>query len=207
MKSTGRAVPAINIDENGLTYSATNTKLCRQEIFSPPFLDVVDYLHCQIYETKLGWRQFKEKTWADEIRGFVNACWNNNSEANSDKEYFQKQLPDLLNSRLAGRDKAVQILNYVLSNITINRSDKNSSFQEIFKNRQGQKYQVLDLLNFLFNLAGLQSTYILAGSAENGQLDNNFISFNQISAPGLEIMISGQPYRHPAGQPGEYQQL
>lgn len=205
----GRA-PAITISEDKkakrrtISYQATDVAALHPESFSPFYKEVAAYAELQVerlYLNAPGWYPIRYKAPKD---------WNGLSDEFKqdviEKEplftaHLKRQIDEITDGAKDDLEKLDTIVTWLQRNMRV------SSYQEIkaagldrgnfahnLDRRQGTVVQITGLAMSMLCKAGIDATYLLIHSAEEGHFDPGFYSHSQLDAPAVMAQVDGKTY-------------
>lgn len=202
--------PAITISEDKkakrrtISYQATNVPALHTESFSPFYKEVAAYAELQVerlYLNAPGWYPIRYKAPKD---------WNGLSDEFKqdviNKEplftaHLKRQIEEITDGAKDDLEKLDRIVTWLQRNMRVASYLEikaagldRGNFAHNLDRRQGTVVQINGLAMSMLCKAGIDATYLLIHSAEEGHFDPGFYSHSQLDAPAVLARIEGKTY-------------
>lgn len=202
--------PAITISEDKtakqrtLSYEATNVAALHSESFSPFYKEVAAYAELQVERLFLkapGWypiRYKAPKDWNGLSDEFKQDVLDKNPVFDAS---LRRQVDEITDGAKDDPEKLDRIVTWLQRNMRIATYQEikasgldRGNFAHILDKRQGTAVQVTGLAMSMLQRTGIDATYLLIHSAEEGYFDPGFHSYSQLDVPAVMARIEGKVY-------------
>lgn len=186
-----------------LEYSAKVIPPLRWEPYSPEFKKVALYLQFMVTDLKMG-RGYMDrpKNWQDLADKFYDYMLKKSDHKKISLKtgtaplveksiYSLKELVDLIiEGKTDDMDKLDAMVSYIQDNIELTYDSYDGNNSKILKSKKGNKYDITALAKNMFEEAGLEVSYLLVHSAEDGYYDKYYIARDQFYIPAIRTITS-----------------
>lgn len=179
--------------KNVLTYEAEDVPALQDEIYSPFFKEVANYLEFRL--SKIGNGQATVEivpdTWSDiadalkagvlDRRAFLD---------NTPKQAARQATKDAVTDM----EKLRAVLDYVQANVEVDSGSKSRTFKDAIKNRSANFLLMTSLTFAMLREAKLDAQFIVVHEADDGFFDPSFVAIQQLYTPAIRVEIEDEDY-------------
>ena len=189
-KAYGGLAPSESIDEKSLSgYTWSDKGIPPKSVFSNKGLyydetprALVDVERINLVSYDWNWNEI-----AKHIRQVVF-----NESIFTSSTDINRKTQELIEKAATDEQKADNILRYLQDNVSLSHTGlKNLRPDLVFKNKQGNAWEIAALAQKMFLSAGLKSRILVTCTRHNGGFDPDFPSLAYISLPLVEVVTSG----------------
>jgi hypothetical protein len=172
------------------TYEAKDVPGLGEEPFAPFFKEVSNYFQFT-FQTMPSFQYRGSVNWQDFKRDF--------SRYAVDKEAIVSQrvlttTTEIVKECKTDEERLDAVITWLQNNVTYGSLPNNPNFADMLASKHADIYQCTGLAKSMLSRVGISSTYVLMHSQRDGFFDESFISFDEISTPGLKVSLGAKTF-------------
>ena len=191
-----RGVPYLESNDienkkNILYYETKDVPALTHEPYSPYFKEVANYIQLMIVDfAMMGGTYQHPGSWQELGEQFKKYVL---KKSDKGSKRLRNIVDEIIAENASGVEKLEAIIGYIYDTIKIGKS-RDANYEKILKDKEGSQYDMTGLAQAMLAEAGMESYYLLVHDAEDGYLDLNYISADQLYVPALHVPIDGVDY-------------